>query len=122
MSIDWHGPTADVPEGEPNPGLEEVRSRWADAPADDAHLTEILAVARRECEAYAPAETDRQHPGAEACRTAQLMQARNLWNAGAVAPTGDFGDDHTGFSYSAWPLDRDVKQRLRPRRGTPWVG
>lgn len=120
MAIDWHPTTPDDPEA--LDGLAVVRERWPDAPTDDAYLIEILAVARRECEAYAPAETDAQHPGAEACRTAQLMQARNLLNAGAVAPSGGFGDEHGGFSYSAWPLDRDVKQRLRPARAVPWVG
>lgn len=123
MPINWHPTRPDDPEDPAvAEALEVVRERWPDAPADDDWLLEILTVARRECEAYAPAESDREHPGEDACRTAQLMQARNLLNAGAVAPSGEFGDDHGGYSYSAWPLDRDVKQRLRPVRAVPWVG
>lgn len=119
-NIKWHPTDPDDPEA-PD-GLQVVRDRWADAPASDDDLLELLAVARTECEAYAPKETDPEHPGSDACRAAQLMQARNIWNAGAVQPSGGFGDEHGGFSYSAWPLDRDVKQRLRPKRAVPWVG
>lgn len=120
MAITWWPTSKDDPEYATQ--LETIRGRWPDAPVDDEWLLELLAVAQRECISYAPQETDPEHPGEAACRAAQLMQARNLLNVGAVSPAGEYGDENGGFTYNAWPLDRDVKQRLRPQRAVPWVG
>lgn len=97
--------------------LEAVRARWMDAPTDDDTLVDLLATARTECEAYAPDESDPQHPGGHACRTAQLMHARNIWNASLITPGGggEFGE--AGFTVAVHPLDWAVTQRLRPKRG-----
>ena len=48
---------------------------------------------------------------------AQLQQAQNLWNAGRVAPTGDLGDG--GFSFTPRPLDKTIRQIIRPVDGKP---
>lgn len=120
MAIIWHDTFDPDDEAAVDAALGIVRDRWADAPADDEQLIELLAVARGECEAYAPRETDPQHPGPEACRIAQLMHARNIWNASAVAPSGDFGEG--SFTLTVHPLDWAITQRLRPKRATPIVG
>lgn len=114
MSIKW----LDTPDGDEELGdlLDAVRGDWADAPDDDDTLADLLATARTECETYAPAEADPQHPGAHACRVAQLLHARNIWNASLAAPSsGDFGEG--SFQITVHPLDWAVTQRLRPQRG-----
>lgn len=117
MPVKW----LDTPDNPDDPEefaelLEAVRVRWADAPSDDDTLADLLATARTECETYAPAETDPQHPGEHACRTAQLLHARNIWNASLVNPGGggEFGAE--GFTVTVHPLDWAVTQRLRPKR------
>ncbi len=98
----------------------EARDRWLDAPSDEAQLAELLEVAEVACVAYPPKSDDPEHPGWAALRRAQLTHARNMWNAGIVAPSGEFGEDT--FSISAHPLDWHVKQLLRPARAVPVVG
>ena len=69
---------------------------------------------------YAPALNDGQYPPLN-YRRAQLMQARNLWNAGKVDPsTGDQGEG--SFILSPVPLDWTVKQVLRPKQGRKPIG
>lgn len=46
---------------------------------------------------------------------AQAMQARNLYNAAGVGTDGAF--EGSGYGITAHPLDWQVKQLLRPRRG-----
>jgi hypothetical protein len=43
---------------------------------------------------------------------AQLQQIRNLWNAGNTDGSGDVGTD--GFHYTPRPLDKTIKQIIRP--------
>jgi hypothetical protein len=50
---------------------------------------------------------------------AQLQQAKNLWNAGRVAATGEVGAD--GFSFAPRPLDRDIQRIIRPLSGAASV-
>lgn len=117
MSITWlDTPTDPDDEEEFAQLLDVVRDRWADAPTDDDTLADLLATARTECENYAPAETDPQHPGEHACRTAQLLHARNIWNASLIAPGDGGGFGEGGFAVTVHPLDWAVTQRLRPKR------
>lgn len=107
---------------------ESARDQWADAPGDPDDegdlLIELLDVARVQVEAYAPILT----PPAEGeavdvpthYRYAQLMQARNIWNASIVSPGGELGE--TDFAITPHPLDWTVKQMLRPHRAKPVVG
>lgn len=105
---------------------EDAPAQWSDAPSA-ADLTELLDVARGQVLAYAPAGdyTDTAHlvtdPAADiptSWRVAQLMQARNIWNARLTDPgNGEIGDDT--FVIRPFPLDWTIKQMLRPRRGTP---
>lgn len=53
-------------------------------------------------------------------RQAQLMQARNVWNSSKASPTGDF--DGTSYGITSYPLDWQVRQLLRPKRGVPVLG
>lgn len=53
-------------------------------------------------------------------RIAQLLQARNIWNSGKATPTGDF--DGGQYSLTTFPLDWQVRQLIRPKRGVPVIG
>jgi hypothetical protein len=46
---------------------------------------------------------------------AQLQQAINLWNAGRVSSSGDAGVD--GYTFTPRPLDKTIKQIIRPVSG-----
>ncbi|MGB3375925.1 MAG: hypothetical protein WBA87_12415 [Microbacterium sp.] len=50
---------------------------------------------------------------------AQLQQARNLWNSGRTTGEGDVGPD--GFVFRPYPLDKTIKQIIRPVDGKPHV-
>lgn len=107
-----------------------ARKYWRDAPADDAVLVTYLSAARVACLAFAPlpviesaggygADPYGGYGGGEEIPDnyllGQIMQARNIWNAGKASPsTGDF--DGGGYGISTMPLDWQVKQLLRPQR------
>lgn len=107
---------------------ESARDQWADAPgtpADDPDvLEELLDVAREQVEAYAPNLPPAAEGGPVSIpityRYAQLMQARNIWNAALVSPGGEMGEGD--FAITPHPLDWTVKQMIRPKRATPVVG
>ncbi|MET0725927.1 MAG: hypothetical protein ABWY36_06220 [Leifsonia sp.] len=100
--------------------LDTAREDWRDAPGFDAWLYELLWTAKQDVIAYAPALAEDARPPIN-YRRAQLMQARNLWNAGKVDPaSGGDGDDT--FVLRPFPLDWTVKQVLRPKRAIPTVG
>lgn len=95
---------------------EQLVTLWPDSEAilDDAQLSLYLDAAREACLEYAPVLAEGA-PLPASYPLAQVMQARNLWNAGAASPGGDF--DGSSYGLSAHPLDWQVKQLLRPRRG-----
>lgn len=101
--------------------LANTRSTWIDSRSiDDSIVYELLQVSRSQVIEYAPVlgETD---PVPLAYRQAQILQARNIYNATIVdAGTGDIGTDT--FTIRPFPLDWQIKQLLRPRRGVPVVG
>lgn len=100
--------------------LESAREDWRDAPVPDAWLYELLWTARNDVETYAPALAPDAWPPLN-YRRAQLMQARNLWNAGRVDPaSGSAGDDT--FILRPYPLDWTIKQMLRPKRAVKAIG
>ncbi|WP_460776019.1 hypothetical protein [Microbacterium sp. GXF7504] len=103
---------------------------WPDAPIEDLDTLElILDTAREQVIAYAPA------PGGDTLTVddgyvtaspiparyalAQLQQAKNLWNAGRVSSDGNLGDG--GFTFTPRPLDRTIRQIIRPVDGKPDV-
>lgn len=92
---------------------EELPTLWPDVPMNDDTATLYLSAAKEACLAYAPALPE----GAampDGWRLAQALQARNTYNSSKAAPGGDF--DGGGYGISAFPLDWQVKQLLRPRR------
>lgn len=100
--------------------VDAAREVWRDAPADDARLAQILDLAKQQVIAYAPALAEDALVPAN-YREGQLMQGRNLWNAGRVDPaSGGLGDED--FVIRPYPLDWMVKQVLRPKTGIPVVG
>lgn len=98
--------------------LDSARIEWADAEAlTDIQLFQVLELGRQQVVEYAPnLPEDAVVP--LNYRHAQLMQARNLLNAGR-AEGGEQGED---FVLRPFPLDWMVKQVLRPKRGVPVVG
>lgn len=97
-----------------------AREQWLDAPDDDDQLSDLLEVAKEQILAFAPARNDAD-PVPAGYVVAQLMQARNIWNASQADPAnGGIGPD--GFVSRPFPLDWMVKQLVRPKRGVPVVG
>lgn len=99
--------------------LDSARVEWNDAPVQDVRLFQVLELARQQVTEYAPAlVADAAVPFNY--RQGQLMQARNLLNAGTVSPDGGMGAED--FVLRPFPLDWMVKQILRPKRAVPTVG
>lgn len=107
---------------------DEVRDLWEDAPADEELLNMLNDSAITQLTAYAPILLPKTsedgltyYPSVpQNYRLAQLMQVRNLFNAGRVAPSGDFGSGE--FTFTPFPLTWQVQALLRPKRGRPLVG
>jgi hypothetical protein len=115
--------------------VESARDEWPDAPYDedggDTLLTSLLAAAQLAVVAYAPVQADmvtidpdgyivsEEYVVPDGYRIAQLMQARNIWNSGKASPSGDF--DGAGYGLSTFPLDWQVRQLIRPKRGRPVI-
>lgn len=94
--------------------LDSIRAEWPDAQyIDDGPLWELLAIAREQVLEFAPVLAD-DAPVPDRYRTAQRVQARNVWNASKVAPDGTVGQDD--FVIRPFPLDWHVKQIIRPKR------
>lgn len=93
---------------------ESAREQWLEAPdeSDDPILAELLEVAREAVVAYAP-ELDDPLAVPTSYRLAQLMQARSVWNAQRTG-TEAVGPD--GFAIRVYPLDKNIRQLLRPRQ------
>lgn len=98
-------------------GDTELLTLWPDAPVEDAATAALyLAAAREACEAFAPDLPEDTTDIPAGWRLAQAMQARNIWNSGNAAPSGDFAGEGSGYAISSFPLDWQVQQLLRPRR------
>lgn len=98
--------------------LDSARDEWSDAEAvSDVRLYTLLDLARQQVLAYGPELAEGSRPPSN-YRAAQLMQARNLLNAGR-AEGGESGED---FVLRPFPLDWMVKQIIRPHRAVPAVG
>lgn len=94
-------------------------SDWPDTSGMDADALErYLQAAYEQCVAYAPALAEGAPvPGRYVL--AQLMQARALYRS-VISGGGDtIGQD--GFTVTVYPMDRTVKNLLRPRTGRPVV-
>ena len=111
--------------------VESARDEWPDAPSDygdggDDSLSTLLAVSREAVVAYAPAVPVTDPPAdpdviPDGYRAAQLMQARNVWNASKASGSGDLDGGQFGIAVG-FPLDWQVRQLIRPKTGKPWIG
>jgi hypothetical protein len=100
--------------------LDTARDQWENAPEGDLKLYSILWAARQEVTAYAPPLVDGARPPLNYLQ-AQIMQARNIWNAAKVDPaSGGLGED--SFIIRPFPLDWMIVQILRPKSAIPRVG
>lgn len=102
----------------------EAQDDWRDAPHDDELLQQYLDVAAQQVIAYGPARIAETIADSGCVplnyRMAQLMQARNLWNAAKTDPSGAQGAD-PGFTFTPFPLDWSVKAVIRPKTAAPVV-
>lgn len=127
-------------------GAERIEKAWKDAPLMNLELTDfIFETAREQVLAYAP-DGDPAAQVTELLRNlgveetaitqvlalldfeattaavpiryvyAQLQQARNLWLAGRTDQNGDIGGD---YSFTPRPLDKTIRDIIRPVDGTP---
>jgi hypothetical protein len=104
--------------------VDTARDEWVDAPFDaddgDTILVSLLSAAKSAVLAYAPVLDTTTWPS-DTCpdgyRIGQLMQARNIWNSTKANPSGDF--DGGQYGLTTFPLDWQVRQLLRPKRGIP---
>jgi hypothetical protein len=92
---------------------------WEDAPIENEETCAlILETAQEQVLAFAPVLAD-----GEAIPNrwvyAQLKQAENLWNAGRVSSGGDLGIEQ--YSFTPRPLDKTIKNIIRPQNGRPRV-
>lgn len=115
-----------------NGGLADERllAAWRDAPVENQEVCGfILEAARDQVIAYAPELTETTTIVDGYLTTtvvlptryvyAQLQQAKNLLMAGSVARGGEYGDGE--FSYEPRPLDKAIKNLIRPVDGKPHV-
>lgn len=110
---------------------ERLLLAWPDAPLANLEVCEMLLdTAREQVIAYAPeppADDVTVVDGYVTSATvtpvryvyAQLRQAENLWNAGRVSSSGDIGVDT--YTFTPRPLDKTIKQIIRPVDGKPHV-
>jgi hypothetical protein len=137
--VAWY--SADTPEEQ-----QRISAAWADAPIANEELCGfILDTAQLQVREYAPQATMGDALAAVLLRygvadklpdvlavlgattteppfnyvLAQLQQARNLWNAGRTSGEGEVGPD--GYVFRPYPLDKTIKQIIRPIDGTPHV-
>ena len=96
------------------PDDEELSELWPDVPMNDAVTTLYLNAAKEACIDYAPTLPEGATEIPDGWRLAQALQARNTYNSSHAAPGGDM--DGSGYGISAFPLDWQVMQLLRPRR------
>ncbi|RZU64604.1 hypothetical protein EV379_0907 [Microterricola gilva] len=109
--VTWH--TADT-----------ARAEWKDAPATD-ELNDLLATAKIECIEFATSkpyeEFDEPAGGIRpGWRIAQLLQARAIWTFKQTGPQDTIG--YEGGGVRVYPMDANIRARLRPLRPVPGVG
>jgi hypothetical protein len=94
--------------------LASARAQWSDAPRLDVSLYTFLEGAKGQLVEYGPAlEAGVRAP--LAWQQAQLMQARNCWNAAKTDPaTGGIGGDELVFR--PYPMDTAIRYLIRPKR------
>jgi len=98
--------------------LDSARIAWGDAPTVDAVLSDLLDSARDQVIEFAPVLAA-DAPIPTNYRQGQLMQARALWQSTLANSSDQINGD--GFTVTVYPMDRTIKNLLRPKRGVPWI-
>lgn len=104
---------------------ERLLLAWPDAPLANLEVCQmILETAQDQVLAYAPAQpvaVEGEPAPAPSVRLvyAQLSQAKNLWEAGRVSSDGNIGEG--GYTFTPRPLDKTIRQIIRPTQGRPHV-
>jgi hypothetical protein len=93
--------------------VEELRDRWPDAPIDDAEAEDFMDAAFEQCVTFL---NDPEAEGTPSRRLALVMQTRSVWRA-TEADSNEIGPE--GFAITAFPMDWQVKNLLRPKSGMP---
>ena len=102
--------------------VERIEKAWTDAPTTNLEICELIfETAREQVIEYAPAPL----PGEDIQAApklryvyAQLQQARNLWLAGRTDANGEIGGE---FTFTPRPLDKTIRDIIRPVDGKPHV-
>ncbi|MGW9159613.1 hypothetical protein [Microbacterium sp. NPDC055665] len=116
--VTWY--TADSEEAEAR-----LLAAWRDAPLENEEVCQfILDAAKDQVIAFAPAlpipvEGEPVPDPPSRYVYAQLQQAKNLLMAGSVARGGEYSEGE--FSYEPRPLDKAIKNLIRPIDGKPDV-
>ena len=99
----------------------DARDVWPDAvEMDDTELEGYLQSAYEQCRAFATPLADGQTTIPRRVVDAQIMQARAIWRAVTAGDDNGIGPD--GLTVTTFPMDRTVKNLLRPTPGRPVVG
>ena len=107
-----------IAEGDPV-AQDRLLAAWRDAPIENIEVCGfILDAAKDQVIAYAPVLAEGA-PVPSRWVYAQLQQAKNLLLAGSVARGGEYGDGE--FSFEPRPLDKAIKNLIRPVDGKPHV-
>lgn len=105
---------------------QSARAQWRDAPADEA-LQDLLDAAQFECETYAPAQPTPVDPDAPISipigwRIAHLLQARAMWTFLQTTAQQEGPSIEGVGTARVYPMDANVRARLRPNTGREQVG
>jgi hypothetical protein len=100
---------------------EQAQALWADAALLDPDVLELLLEsAHADVVAFLPDMDADPDPIPASWRLAEVYQARARHNAVLAGGDNQVGDD--GQTITVFPLDWQVRQLLRPKRGRPTFG
>lgn len=106
------------------PTARTIVDDWRGGLPESGQLWMLMHAAQEQCEAFAPAlipDEDGQVTIPMSYRVAVAMQTRNLYNAAKTDPSfTSMGEGE--YAIPVYPLDRVVKQQLRPKTGRPALG
>jgi hypothetical protein len=98
--------------------LTATRLQWTGAPDVDADLYELLQIARQQVVDFAPEPVATAQVVSANYRQAQLLQARDIWNATLNAREDGLGE---GGLSATFPMSWTVRNLIRPKRALPFA-
>jgi hypothetical protein len=103
--------------------LASARAEWRDAPRDDSVLQGLLDTAKQECQIAANLALPDPEVIPAGWRIAQLLQMRAIWTFQQTATQDDTAALLVGIGGTkVYPMDGNVRQRLRPHTPIPGIG